>query len=33
MEPAIQVHLECFSDLMLNASAKLHAGILVLGLV
>jgi hypothetical protein len=33
MEPAVQVHLECFSDLMLNAGAKLHADVQVLGLV
>jgi len=29
MEPAVQVHLECFSDLMLNAGAKLCADIQV----
>lgn len=33
MDPAVQAHLECFPDLMLNAGAKLHSDIQVLGLV
>jgi len=33
MEPAVQAHFECLSDLILNAGAKHHADIQVLGLV
>jgi hypothetical protein len=33
MEPAVQAHLECVSDLILRAGAKQHADIQVLGLV
>ena len=32
MVPAVQTHLECFSDLILKAGATLHADIQVLGL-